>query len=108
METLAATYLFANISQFIACAPQIILVVRTKNASSLNLRSYEMWFMLQLACLPYIFHLNNILFMIMGVAWALYYLLMAWLIIRYKYPHYLRMWAQSLLQRKTLLFVRAK
>lgn len=108
MESLAVTYLIANISQFIACAPQIVQVVHTKDAGALSLKSHEMWFVLQLACLPYVFNSSDVLWMIVGALWAVYYAAMVWLIARYKYPNYARLWLQSLVHRRALLPVRAR
>ena len=108
MESLAVTYLIANIAQFAACAPQIVQVVRTKDAGGLSMRSHEMWFILQLACLPYVFDSSDMMWMIVGSLWALYYALMVWLIARYRYPNYIRLWWQSTMRRRTLLPLRAK
>jgi uncharacterized protein with PQ loop repeat len=108
MESLAVTYLIANIAQFAACAPQIIQVVRTKDANGLSMKSHEMWFILQLACLPYVFDSSDTIWIFVGCLWALYYALMVWLIARYRYPNYIRLWLQKLLQHRVLLLVRAK
>lgn len=90
MNTFAILYAAASIASIVACLPQIVQILRTKNVEGISLETYDMWFIFQIMALPYAIQSGDVVWISAGLLWAVYYVTMVALIEHYRYPHYIR------------------
>lgn len=102
----AILYAISAFGFIVACMPQIVQVIKTKTVEGISLQTYDMWFVMQLISMPYIFQSGDVLWICANVIWIVYYLAMVLLIQHYRYPHYIRVAVQKLVGILRLVPVR--
>ncbi len=86
----AILYAISTIGFIVACLPQVIQVLKTKNVEGISLQTYDMWFIMQVMSMPYIYQSGDVLWIAANLVWSAYYLIMVILIQHYRYPRYIR------------------
>lgn len=86
----ALLYAISTIGFMVACLPQVVQVLRTKTVEGISLQAYDMWFIMQVISMPYIYRSGDLLWLIANVVWVVYYGAMILLIAHYRYPRYVR------------------
>ena len=104
----ALLYGIAAIASIVACLPQIIQIVKTKTVEGISLQSYDMWLILQIASMPYIYQSGDMLWFGANVIWVAYYLAMVLLIQHYRYPRYIRTLIHKIVSIARLVPVRVR
>ena len=104
----ALIYGIASITSIIACIPQVIQILHTKNVEGISLQTYDMWFVMQLFAVPYMVQSGDILWVVAGLLWAVYYMTMIALIEHYRYPHYIRVIVARLVSVLRVVPIHAK
>lgn len=94
----ALLYAISAVGFIAACLPQIIQIVRTKTVEGISLQSYDMWFVMQVISMPYIYQSGDMMWFGANVVWVAYYAAMITLIEHYRYPHYMRVIVDKLVQ----------
>lgn len=108
MDLFALLYILASVMSILAGLPQIIQILRTKNVEGINLQTYDMWAVLQVASLPYTVQSGNALWFGVSVGWLTYYTAVIILIEHYRYPHYIRVVLHHVVTILRLLPVRTR
>ena len=104
----ALIYGIASVTSIIACIPQLLQILRTKNVEGISIQTYDMWFVMQLFAIPYTIQSGDLLWMAAGFMWAVYYLAVIVLIEHYRYPHYIRVIVAKLVGVLRVIPVHAK
>ncbi len=89
-HTFALLYGIAAVASIVACLPQIIQIIKTQNVEGISLQSYDMWLVLQIISMPYIYQSGDMLWFGANVLWGAYYFAMVLLIQHYRYPRFIR------------------
>lgn len=108
MTTLALMYAIAGGASIIACIPQIVQILKTRNVEGISLQTYDMWFVLQIVCLPYVLSKGDWVLGSISVLWAVYYASIILLIEHYRYPNYIRFAVEKLVTVLRLIPVHSK
>jgi hypothetical protein len=83
-------YAIASVGFIIAVLPQLIHIIRAKTVEGFSLQTYDIWVVLQLASMPYIYQTGDVMWFAANAVWLVYYFTMVLLIQHYRYPHYMR------------------
>ncbi len=86
----ALLYTLSAFGFIIACLPQIVQIIRTKSVEGISIQTYDMWFVMQLISMPYIYQSGDMLWLSANIVWVAYYGGMVLLIEHYRYPRYIR------------------
>lgn len=87
IELIATIYFVSSIAGLAMAAPQAHQLVVLKRSDELNLGTWTMWLLNQIAFMFYMFTLNDAVTMVTSVLWTLFYAAMLGLIVYYrKYP----------------------
>ncbi len=84
MPLIEITYLIASIVAIIAMAPQIKLLLMTKQSEELSLATWITWTAYQATALVYAISLHVVPYIAVNTAWILFYGIMLTLIVRYR------------------------
>lgn len=90
-QSFAILYAISTFGFIIACVPQLVQILKTKNVEGISLQTYDMWLIMQAISMPYIYQSADGLWIGANIMWIAYYAAMVVLIQHYRYPHYVRM-----------------
>lgn len=76
--------IFVTLS-IIACAPQLLQLVKVKQSNEFELRTWIIWFIAQVISTIYLLSLQTYLVALFSTAWMIFYAAMVWLILYYRY-----------------------
>ncbi|NLA43171.1 hypothetical protein GX865_03415, partial [Candidatus Saccharibacteria bacterium] len=76
--------IFVAIS-ILACVPQVLQLLRVKQSTEFELRTWTIWLVSQTISTIYFFEIKAYLVAIFAIGWSLFYLAMVALIIYYRY-----------------------
>lgn len=86
MNILALSYILASSIQILAGIPQVVKVVKARDAGSLSFSSWAMWGMTQGICLMYSISTGNPILYGMATLWMLFYATMVGVIAYFRWP----------------------
>lgn len=84
MQLIEIIYLSSSAVAVLAMAPQIKQLLVTKQTDELNLNSWLAWLGNQVVALFYAISIHAVPYIIINFAWIAFYLIMIYLIIKYK------------------------
>jgi Ca2+/Na+ antiporter len=87
MTILATLYILSGVLAMAACVPQIIQLVKVKYSDEFELRTWVLWLGTQIISVAYFIILNDIVVLLVALGWAIFYAIMVYLIIHYRYLH---------------------
>ena len=86
MEIISIVYVIGVIVAISASVPQVTKLYKTKQSDEFQLSTWVTWTVTQTTSLVYVASIGNLLMTLANVCWVSFYVVMSYLIIRYRTP----------------------